>query len=265
MKNSILNKLTVCVLILLTAFTSCDTDVEGVIYTPDETACYSFASSQINVELTADNQGVLKVPVYRGATNGNASLALTVDMDEATAAVFSLTSSEVAFANGEGVAYVELNFGSIDNLGATTKYTITLSIPEANQSPSAEGSVKVQAQRQLTWENFGTGVYSSQLFGQSWPQPIEKAVEGNVYRLPDCIIEDYPIVFTLSEDGQELVGWDIQPTGYEDPDYGMVYYLAEGMTRNGNILSFPMIGAVVYNGSYAALYSGFTETLEMPE
>ena len=62
-------------------------------------------------------------------------------------------------------------------------------------------------------------------FRPAWEQPILKAKEGNIYKLPDCITEGYPMVFTLSEDGQTLVNWDLQATGYKHATYGMVYFL----------------------------------------
>lgn len=264
MKKNIFINMLACAFAALATFTSCDTDAEGTLYTPDADACYSFASTQMNMELSADNQGVIKVPLYRGRTDKDATIAITAQMDEATQAIFTLASSSISFKSGENIAYAELNFGSIDKLGATNKYVINLSIPEENASPSAESSIKVQAQRMLTWESYGTGIYTSQLFGQSWEQPIEKAKEGNIYRLKDCIYEGYPFVFTLSENGQELLGWDLQPSGYKHATYGMVYFTATGMEREGNILSFPMLGAVEYNGGFAILYEGFTETLELP-
>ena len=107
--------------------------------------------------------------------------------------------------------------------------------------------------------------YTSELFGQAWEQPILKAKEGNIYKLPDCITEGYPMVFTLSEDGQTLVNWDLQATGYKDATYGMVYFTPTDMQRQGNKLLFAMRGAVAVEGGYGILYSGFTETLELPE
>lgn len=264
MKKNILTYMAVCMAMALTVFTGCDTDAEGVVYTP-EAAGYSFASTQMSVEATADDQGVVRVPVYRNIANGTASVSLEVAMDEETASIFTLSSSEITFAEGEGVAYAELSYGSLDNLGTTTRYAITFSIPEESNSISAESSIEVLVQRQLTWESIGTGKYYSQLFEQSWPQPVEKAQEGNVYRLPDCISLGYPFVFTLSEDGQQLIGWDIQPTGVEDATYGMMYYLPAGMQRQGNVLQFPMQVVVEYNGGFVIAASGFTETLVMPE
>ena len=98
-----------------------------------------------------------------------------------------------------------------------------------------------------------------------WEQPILKAKEGNIYKLPDCITEGYPMVFTLSEDGQTLVNWDLQATGYKHATYGMVYFTPTDMQRQGNKLLFAMRGAVAVEGGYGILYSGFTETLELPE
>lgn len=264
MKKNIFKSLTVLACIAMSVFASCNTDAEGEIYTPDATENCSFASSQMIVELTADYGGVVKVPVYRGTSEGDASVQLAYSMDEEAAAIFSITNSEVSFKDGESVGYLEVNYTSMDDLGATTKYSIDLSISETSLSPSAEAELALQIQRKLTWENIGTGVYYSQFFGQSWPQPVEKAAEGNIYRLPDCIFEGYPLIFSLSEDGQELLGWDPQPMGYVNSTYGMVYFAAVGMERDGKYLSFPMYGLVMYNGGLATLYSGFTETLELP-
>lgn len=124
----------------------------------------------------------------------------------------------------------------------------------------------VNIKRDYTWLNIGTGYYTSQLFGEGWDQPVLKAKEANIYKLEDCITKGYPIMFTLSDDNQELIGWDPQPTGYDKTDYGMLYFAAAGMERKGNVLSFPMQGLVVLDsGKWGVLYRGFTETLEMPE
>lgn len=101
---------------------------------------------------------------------------------------------------------------------------------------------------------------------EGWDQPVLKAKEANIYKLEDCITKGYPIMFTLSDDNQELIGWDPQPTGCDKTDYGMLYFAAAGMERKGNVLSFPMQGLVILDGGkWGVLYQGFTETLEMPE
>ena len=122
------------------------------------------------------------------------------------------------------------------------------------------------AQRKLTWEDYGTGYTTlPELFGQAWEQPILKAKEGNTYKLPDCITEGYPIVFTLSEDSQTLVNWDLQATGYKHATYGMVYFTPTDMQRQGNKLLFAMRGAVAVEGGYGILYSGLYRNIRIPE
>lgn len=257
-------KICVAITLCLVALTSCNTDAEGTIYkiNGDELA---FASTQMNVEVTADDNGVIKVPVYRGNTNTEGTANISIDEATIAEGIFSLNNSTVTFAKGEAIGYVELEFGSINNLGATDKYEIVLTIDSEEQlSPSQLGKMKVLAQRKLTWESIGTGIYTSEIFGDSWPQPIEKAAEGNIYRLPSCIVEGYPIVFSLSDDGQTLVGWSDQETGYKHSTYGMVYYRAIGMVREGNTLSFHIYGLVAVSGGWGKLAEGI-ETLEMPE
>lgn len=251
-----------CLLLGTATFTSCNTDAEGVLYT-DGTGV-SFASTTMSEEVSTENDGKIFVPIYRSNTIDNSEVQITIDENTIAENIFTLNSPTVKFNEGEYVSYAELNF-DLNSLGATTTYNITLTVQDENQvSVSGEGSIKVVVKRQLTWSSYGTGTYTSEFFEQSWPQAIEKAAEGNIYRLVDCYYEGYPIVFSLSEDGQELIAWDIQATGYNDSTYGMVYFAATGMTRDGNILKFPMQGVVEYNGGWGILFQGFTETLEFP-
>lgn len=262
-----LNIITKCaaILYLLAAFTSCDTDVEGTKYSVNGVEA-AFASTQMNVEVSADDNGTLKVPVYRGNIGTDASISINIDEATAEEGIFTLSNPNIAFAKGEAVGYAELSFGSLDRLSATAKYTIVLTISDkASLSPAQLDEITVTAQRKLTWEDYGIGVYTSELFEQSWEQPILKAKEGNIYKLPDCITEGYPLVFTLSDDGQKLVNWELQATGYKHSTYGMVYFTPTGMQREGNTLLFAMRGAVAVNGGYGILYQGFTEELEMPQ
>lgn len=251
-----------CLILGTATLTSCNTDAEGALYS--EGTGVSFASTSMSQEVSASNEGKILVPVYRSNTANNAEVQITIDENTVAENIFTLASSSVKFNEGENVAYAELNF-DLNSLGATTTYNITLTIQDASQvSISGENSIKVVVKRQLTWTSFGTGVYYSEFFGESWPQTIEKAVEGNIYRLTDCYFKGYPIIFSLSEDGQKLVAWDIQATGYTNSTYGMVYFAAKDMIREDNVLNFPMQGVVSYNGGWGLLYDGFTETLELP-
>lgn len=249
--------------ICLTMLSSCNQDAEGEIWSGE--LGYSFPSSTLIKEVTSNDNGVVSVPIYRTSKKGESTISIDIDDDTKAEGIFSLESNDVSFADGEGVAYAKLKFASINDLGATSKYVIGINFADGiNLSPASEEKIEVTVSRKLTWKSIGTGVYTSELFGQGWDQEVQKADEGNIYRLPDCISSGYPLIFSLSEDGQTLLGWDIQPIGYNTSSYGMLYYKATKMTREGNILSFTMNGLVKYNGGWGKLYSGFTETLEMP-
>ncbi|TCN70251.1 hypothetical protein [Acetobacteroides hydrogenigenes] len=260
MKTNILSFLSVLSIVLF-GFTSCNTDAEGVIYGGNRNTA-SFASTQMNNEVTAQDNGIVKVPVYRGEKTGELTVDLTLSNN---ANILTLTTPTVTFRNGETVAYAEISFGNINNLGATDKYQATVSISDpAKVSVSGVKEIKISVQRKLTWETYGIGKYESELFEDSWDQPIEKAKEGNIYRLPDCFYAGYPLIFVLSDDNQTLLSWAAQPMGYKHATYGMVYFQAKSMVRNGNTLEFDMLGRVIYNGKLATLWSGFTERLTMP-
>ena len=90
--------------------------------------------------------------------------------------------------------------------------------------PTNVNSITVKAQRKLTFNSIGTGTFTSNIFGESWPQVIEKAVEADVYRLPDCYVEGYPIIFSTDANG-EIDNIAIQETGYKDDTYGMTFFV----------------------------------------
>lgn len=117
------------ILLCLAAFTSCDTDAEGTKYGVNGVEA-AFASTQMNVEVGAEDNGVIQVPVYRGNTDAEASVGISMDEATVEEGVFTLKSSNIAFAKGEAVGYAELVFGSINDLSATGKYIITLAIDD---------------------------------------------------------------------------------------------------------------------------------------
>ena len=82
-------------------FSACDTDAEGVIYSGTGA---SFASTAMSAEVTAENNGVVLVPVYRSTTEGEATVQLTIDDAAVEEGILSLPNPNVTFAAGEGVA-----------------------------------------------------------------------------------------------------------------------------------------------------------------
>ena len=252
---------------------SCDDGNVGTIYTPsaDEKG-YTFLSEESNASYTpADTDSIFVIRIARNFTQGSEIVPLIVDGADP---LFVIPDS-VVFADGEGHADLEIG---IKGMATGSTYTFTVAIDttvvplasmiadSAKYTKEGIAMTEVSLTLDYTWMPLGTGKYTSQLFGDAWEQDVEYAKEiPNMYRLPDCIYEGYPFVFTLSEDGKELLTWDPQPTGYDQTSYGMLYFAAAGMVREGNVLQFPMYGLVVYNGGWGTLYSGFTETLELPK
>lgn len=259
MKKYIFN-ICMCLAACLTVLTSCDTDAEGTLYRASG-AEFAFPSTLMTVELTADDNGVIKVPVYRGNVNSDAVAHLSLDEATVEEGVFTLANSTVTFEEGATVAYAELVFGDLANLDPAGQYSIDITLDEEeNLSPDQQDVITVKASRKLTWTYYGEGVYTSEFFDDSWDQTIEKAEEGNIYRLPSCIMTGYPLIFSLSEDGQSLEGFADQDTGYSYGSYGHVYYRCVDFVRDGNVLYFQIL-AYVSAGSFGYVI----ESLELPE
>lgn len=145
MKHYILNILIVAVL-LMGLVASCDKEAEGAIYTENEMA-FSFVMAKQAVEVSVDDAGIIKVPVYRAGNVGEAKAQIVLDEKSAAENVLKLQTPEVVFKNGEFVAYAELNFGSVDNLSAA-KYVVVLTFKEGtNLSLSAQTKTEITVKR----------------------------------------------------------------------------------------------------------------------
>ncbi|MBP6526913.1 MAG: hypothetical protein KA235_01510 [Prevotella sp.] len=254
---------TVAVLALgIIGLTSCDSEPEGAIYNSTSLDA-AFFSTQLNTEVAVENNGVIEVPIYRGSKNGEASVKIEMDSKTVTQGVFTLSSTTVSFANGESSAVAKLNF-DLNQLGITDVYTIVLSFTDpAVASPSGIKSIKINAQRKLTWEDFGIGYYTDGLFEDGWEQPIQKAKEGNIYRLPDCVYKGYPFVFVLNDDGT-LASFTPQKMGYVNATYGMVYYVLNTSVRQGNTLLFNFKPSVINNDKLKQLYGNVDCSIQFP-
>lgn len=201
--NKIFNKLFLGLAVCGLAMTACS---DGVEWEPspvptEGVQAYIYAD---NTDLTyyPNDEQVFVVKIGRQKTDAAASIRLTTDAENVT------VPTTVDFAAGEALKEVKIAFDIA--VGTTASYTIT--IPEEDSYVYGSPKVTVNIKRDYTWLNIGTGYYASQLFGEGWDQPVLKAKEANIYKLEDCITKGYPIMFTLSDDNQELIGWDPQPT-----------------------------------------------------
>ena len=226
MKSNIFKSLSLLILMAM-AFVGCS-EHDGVVYSGDS-AVYAFAGATQKVEMLATDGNKIVVPVYRGTTQGTSTLELTFTPAEGTEELFTLENPTLTFEDGKSVAEAVITY---------------------KDSPTNVNSITVKAQRKLTFNSIGTGTFTSNIFGESWPQVIEKAVEADVYRLPDCYVEGYPIIFSTDANG-EIDNIAIQETGYKDDTYGMTSLYCTGTEKVGNKYNISAFFVVYLNGKLA--------------
>lgn len=150
-------------LVSLLALFSCNKD--AVMPTIDSanigTVGAAFASPVLVYNLSATDNNVIKVLVYRGNTKAAASVPVTLT---STSTLFTLPVSNVEFAAGEGTAYLSVNY-PMASIAPAKKYTFTLTLVGADLiSPSKVSAMTVNAQLPLTYKSLGTGSYTSEFY-----------------------------------------------------------------------------------------------------
>ena len=230
---------------------------EGAIYKMSDGAEASFPSTIINFQMTSEDGNKIVVEMWRGNTAGAVSVPVTIE--DGTNGVFTPEKEQFDFADGESKAYLTFTYPDINDFGGEL-YEIDLTIADEDQiSPSDRSTISIVAQRKLTYSSIGTGTFTSEFFGESWAQVVEKAEEANFYRLPDCYYAGYPIVFSL-EDG--VVNFAKQAMGYNHPDYGMASWDPRDVSQSvvdGKTITFAARFVVD-----AGAFGTFSEVLELP-
>jgi len=256
------------ILLLAFIFTSCDQENIKTIYNDGGTPKVSFASKVLVKSMAPADQNVIKVPIYRTSNTGTSPVVNLSFKTTSTNAkgLFTLPDSAVVFESGSDVAYAQIKYSDINKLGATSTYGMSLTIKDSTVlSPTKTNIITITASRQLTFADFGTGKFTSKFFGQSWDQPIQKAVEGEVYKLIDCYATGYPIVFAVNSDNS--VTFTLQQTGYVDTTYGMVSLnplLSTGAVVPGSLKVDKTITLAARFSVSAGSWGPYTETLVLP-
>lgn len=245
-------------------FSSCDTDAEKTFYNAEKVE-YAFAGTLQKTEMLPEDGNKIIVPIYRNTTEGASTLNLSMEMSENAEGLFALATPTVTFEEGAGIANAEITYQDINTLGVTDVYEFELTFSEELASPSQVNTIEVSAQRRLTYKQIGVGTFASTIFGSEdgspevWEQPIEKAEEAEVYRLPDCYFTGYPITFSLDEQGNVLPFPD-QKTGYVHSTYGMTYLNFIEANKKGNTFYFH-VNFIVEAGSFG----DYVEAITFPE
>lgn len=246
------------------ALFSCDQENMGTIYEPGSP--YVAFSSEIVPEniLSAENNFSVSVQIVRSDLTGATTANVELEMNDDINGVFALESNSVTFEDGKGTANVKIIpviDAALIDVSKTYEFNLTL---DGDNVSEFYNETTYRAFFSLTFKPFGTGTFSSELFGDDWPVEIEKAEEAEVYRIIDCYVEGYDITFSV--DNENNIRYSTQEIGYVDPDYGMLslampdaegsYYYSEPY-KEGN--SYYLIGRILdEDGSWGHWYEVLT-------
>ena len=217
----------------------------------------SFPSTIISYQMVVADGNKIIVEMWRGNTKGAATVPVTIT--DKTGGIFTPEKSQFDFADGESKAFLTFSYPDITDFGGE-KYEIVIAITDENQvSPTGNEEITVSAQRKLTFKSLGEGTFTSEFFGESWPQEVQKAEEAEYYRLPDCYYKGFPIEFSVV-DGK--INFALQPMGYKH-SAGMVYWDPRSVSQSdisGKIYTFVVRFQIPGVGGFGTFY----EVLEMP-
>lgn len=223
----------------------CGQDVKTAIY--EGQSGFGFAANVLNVEVSDEDMNRISVPIYRGSEEYDmVGIGFEYDIsasgssepewaDEDPDGVFSLTTSNVIFADGANTAYALVRFNDIDKLGVTDKYRIRLTLKN-DVSPSGRSQVIMTVSRKLTFNLIGTCDYFDIcMFEKSYQSKIYKAEEAEIYRVEDPYSEG------LMNEEYAANGWMGTPSEFVEfsvDDEGYITYepfctgmLVEGVNR----------------------------------
>ena len=192
----------------------------------------TFASAKLKLPgLTAENNGKLEIPLYRGNVNGAASVDVQLEGAEG---LCELASTKVEFADGQNVSNAVLTFDFETLTPKPANLTLSV-VNEADLAIDGVQSTTFTFVKQLTYELVGEGVHYSAFwhvyFGDMaagiWEQDLYKAKEGNYFLLKDCWAAGTDFSFYC--DGTE-VDWYTEDTGTSYGSYGNIFLYYTGAT-----------------------------------
>jgi len=260
--------------VLLGVLTSCNTDVEGVCYSPMG-ANVSFETAKPSAITTSETSVTIPVRIIRSITTGSYTANFTAEASED--GIFSNDANgSVTFADGQGVATINV---VASNLAKGVDYTYTLNLGDAEKA-AADTITKTQNLKTVikihsdyNWVNAGTCTFVDYTFSSSDNGsgkagiPVIHAEGTNLYRIVQPFIaiygsntfkSDSGVDFYLASDNSINFGTTegYIYTVFDDADnygYWNTTDYADNCTiqQNGNV--FQVSHLLIYNGS---LYTG---------
>lgn len=166
-------------------FTSCDTDNESTLYTP-ENINVSFETEEPSQVLTAEASDTIPVRIVRSDTKSEYTAHYT--MQSADEGIFTDTGGgSVTFAAGEGVKVVNV---IASNMVPGNSYSATLTLSDADIAladtitNNMKASSTISIMRDYTWVPAGSGTFDDETFiGAQATVNVEHAEDTELYRL----------------------------------------------------------------------------------
>ena len=222
---------------------------EGTLYEmPADSALISFPSNAAVFEMLASDGNKVTVDLWRGNTKG--AVSIPVKIEDQTGGVFTPAKSSFDFADGEGIAHLDITYPDINAFGGET-YKLTLSVDEGQVSPSGIDKMTVSATRKLTPKYVGTGIYYSDWYEEEWEQDLYTTEEApDFFILPDCWVRGTDFTFTVQN---HKPIWPASFfSGYVHSSYGNVYlYTGDSYIEDG-VIYLPITGYRVSAGSFGS-------------
>lgn len=195
----IMKKFSIYLLGLL-AVVACNKGTIAAIY--DGPAGCSFACNVSNVEVSSDDDNMIKIPVLRGDfstriqdvsflydTSGTGTLPDSLWVEKDPSGVFTLSTTRVIFADGAYTTNAIISVSNLDALKPSKKYRMKLILKGDIQEFHNDYTV-VTATRKLNFEKYGDCSYFDEcLFYNAYDTEIYKAKEGEIYRVMDPYTE----------------------------------------------------------------------------
>ena len=231
---------------------------KGTIYDmPADSALVSFPAEEALFDMVAEDGNKVTVDLWRGNTKGAVSIPVTVDNQ--TGGAFTPAKSSFDFADGEGVAHLDITYPDINAFGGEV-FKLVLSVDENQVSPSGIKTMTVKAQRKLTPKFIGTGYFYSDFWEEGWDQDIYNTIEApNYYILPNCWAKGGDWTFTVTN-GKPVWAANFD-SGYTYGSYGKVWIKSgDSYFEDGNLILevasyyLPSYG----NYNFGSTYEAFT-------
>lgn len=274
---------------ILGVMTSCDTDVEGALYSP-MSQNVSFETKNPAAVTTAETSVTIPVRITRSITTGTYTANFTAVASED--GIFTNDADgAVTFADGQGVAIINVTASNLAK-GADYTYTLTLTDAEVATADTITNTqnitTTIKIHSDYNWVSAGSCTFVDYTFSENGDAAqnvsIQYAEGTNIYRIvkpfiavygegPDGFTTDTGIQFTLNDDytinfiaGNEDVICELSDATDKYsfcwvPGYIGSYCILD---CDGNVYEAEMLGLVNGEGYYTGFAFAFEWTTGWP-